>query len=273
MNYDNKFDKQWQNEGTAPTDTDFASTGGFKGGLKPPAQWFNWFWHKVIAAITELQTKLSTVDTNVSTKSTATHISNGSGTNSVQTQGTTAAGNYAMSTGKGTVANKDCQHVIGKYNNPSHSDTYAFVIGNGYSMTMLSNAHTVDWDGNAWYAGDVSTGTDGIPLAKIAYLKIATTVTSTTPKIFKTQLKEFAYNKCLILRIRDGGTAGVISLSATMSSTAPYLLEYVYSQSNYKITFSSDGKITVSTTQDSVTTNVEFLIISKAELTLTEVTS
>ena len=36
--------------------------------------------------------------------------------------------------------------------------TYANIVGNGTSDTARSNAHTLDWDGNAWYAGDVYVG-------------------------------------------------------------------------------------------------------------------
>lgn len=35
---------------------------------------------------------------------------------------------------------------------------YAHVVGNGESDEERSNAHTVDWGGNAWYRGDVYTG-------------------------------------------------------------------------------------------------------------------
>jgi hypothetical protein len=28
-------------------------------------------------------------------------------------------------------------------------------VGNGSSETSRSNAHTLDWEGNAWYAGSV----------------------------------------------------------------------------------------------------------------------
>ena len=35
---------------------------------------------------------------------------------------------------------------------------YVHVIGNGTSDDSRSNAHTLDWNGNAWYAGDVYTG-------------------------------------------------------------------------------------------------------------------
>ena len=32
---------------------------------------------------------------------------------------------------------------------------YAHVVGNGTSATARSNAHTLDWDGNAWFAGGI----------------------------------------------------------------------------------------------------------------------
>lgn len=32
---------------------------------------------------------------------------------------------------------------------------YAHVVGNGFNNKIRSNAHTLDWDGNAWYAGSV----------------------------------------------------------------------------------------------------------------------
>lgn len=35
---------------------------------------------------------------------------------------------------------------------------YAHVVGNGADMNTPSNAHTIDWDGNAWFAGGVKVG-------------------------------------------------------------------------------------------------------------------
>lgn len=85
---------------------------------------------------------------------------------------TTASGNEAHSEGSNTVASGDCshaegaatfasgmnQHVQGKYNIEDNSDTYAHIVGNGNSEHTRSNAHTLDWDGNAWFAGDVFVG-------------------------------------------------------------------------------------------------------------------
>lgn len=39
--------------------------------------------------------------------------------------------------------------------NPERIDKYVHMIGNGTSSFARSNAHTLDWDGNAWYQGDV----------------------------------------------------------------------------------------------------------------------
>lgn len=54
-----------------------------------------------------------------------------------------------------TVANGENQLVFGKYNVKDTENKYACIIGNGTSDTERSNAHTVDWNGNAWFAGDV----------------------------------------------------------------------------------------------------------------------
>ena len=38
------------------------------------------------------------------------------------------------------------------------SGTYANIVGNGTSEDNRSNAHTLDWFGNSWYAGDIRCG-------------------------------------------------------------------------------------------------------------------
>ena len=39
--------------------------------------------------------------------------------------------------------------------------TFAHIVGNGTSDTNRSNAHTLDWNGNAWYQGEVYVGGSG----------------------------------------------------------------------------------------------------------------
>ena len=68
--------------------------------------------------------------------------------------------------GYGCVAKGAHQHVQGKYNVYDNQGKYAHIVGNGSSTANRSNAHTVDWDGNAWYAGDVFIGEDNDKLIR-----------------------------------------------------------------------------------------------------------
>lgn len=70
---------------------------------------------------------------------------------------TTASGQSSHAEGFFTKAGGVYQHAQGKYNIEDSAGTYADIIGNGTS-SKRSNAATVDWSGNAWYAGDVYVG-------------------------------------------------------------------------------------------------------------------
>ena len=67
----------------------------------------------------------------------------------------TASGVFSHAEGDHTTANGDCQHAQGRYNIVDSDNTYAHIVGNGTSEYALSNAHTLDWSGNAWFAGTV----------------------------------------------------------------------------------------------------------------------
>lgn len=58
--------------------------------------------------------------------------------------------------GMGNISQDDYQHVQGKFNKPLMD--CAHIIGGGQSDTSRKNIHTVDWDGNAEFAGDVIAG-------------------------------------------------------------------------------------------------------------------
>ena len=62
---------------------------------------------------------------------------------------TLASADNSHAEGYYTRATYDEQHVQGRYN---ATGNYAHIIGNGTASTPR-NIHTVDWDGNAWYAG------------------------------------------------------------------------------------------------------------------------
>lgn len=57
--------------------------------------------------------------------------------------------------GNCTTASSKYQHVQGKYNIEDTANKYAHIVGNGEDGKN-SNAHTLDWQGNAWYSGKLS---------------------------------------------------------------------------------------------------------------------
>ena len=86
--------------------------------------------------------------------------------------GTIASGDYSHSEGSGTTASSQNQHVQGKYNIEDTEGKYAHIVGNGEDGKN-SNAHTLDWEGNAWYAGKLSqegTPTEDKDLATKKYV-------------------------------------------------------------------------------------------------------
>ena len=79
---------------------------------------------------------------------------------------TKASGKYAHVEGYHTTARSNNQHVQGKYNVEDTNGTYAHIVGGGTSNTNRKNIHTLDWNGNAVYSGDVNaTDADGNPVS------------------------------------------------------------------------------------------------------------
>ena len=78
---------------------------------------------------------------------------------------TTASGSRSHAEGTFTIATGRNQHVQGRYNiadeviDANGNGNYAHIVGNGTKDTP-SNAHTLDWKGNAWFAGNITIGED-----------------------------------------------------------------------------------------------------------------
>ena len=66
----------------------------------------------------------------------------------------------AHAEGCNTIAGSVYQHVEGKYNIEDTDEIYAHIVGNGTNEASRSNAYTLDWNGNAWFAGKVTAGAD-----------------------------------------------------------------------------------------------------------------
>ena len=83
-----------------------------------------------------------------------------------------------------TIASGKYQQVHGKYNKEDTKDKYAHIVGNGTSDSKRSNAHTLDWDGNAWYQGDIRVGGTSYDDGKTVETRTTISIsTETTPNI------------------------------------------------------------------------------------------
>lgn len=74
---------------------------------------------------------------------------------------TFANGDYSFSSGFSTVASGRSQFVSGSSNVEDAENKYANIVGNGANALERSNAHTLDWNGNAWFAGGLKVGGTG----------------------------------------------------------------------------------------------------------------
>lgn len=106
----------------------------------------------------------TTSDTNKYLKSDGTWATVGASGNYVLKTGDTMTGNLVttgLSVGLGLTNIGGHQIVGGHYNIADTQvpggagNNLALIIGNGHGDETLSNAHTLDWNGNAWFAGDV----------------------------------------------------------------------------------------------------------------------
>ncbi len=74
--------------------------------------------------------------------------------------GTQAVGDASHAEGKGTIAVRDAVHVQGRYNVADGMGQYAHIVGGGTSDADRKNIHTIDWNGDAWFAGEITFGED-----------------------------------------------------------------------------------------------------------------
>ena len=100
---------------------------------------------------------------------------------------TKASGKYAHAEGYHTTARSNNQHVQGKYNIEDTTSTYAHIVGGGTSNTDRKNIHTLDWNGNAVFSGDVTaTKSDG---TEVSLLSLKNTLDSIQVQNFYTGIE------------------------------------------------------------------------------------
>ena len=86
-----------------------------------------------------------------------TNLATGNGSHAEGLQNI-AAGDGSHAEGRRTIASGEYQHVQGKYNIEDTTNTYAHIVGGGTSINDRKNIHTIDWNGNAEFTGDVFGG-------------------------------------------------------------------------------------------------------------------
>ena len=126
---------------------------------------------------------------------------------------TVASGDYSHSEGYFTKASSEAQHVQGQYNIEDTKNKYAHIVGNGTDDTVRSNAHTLDWDGNAWYAGDVQA--NNIP--HVVGEKVVLTIPAETLTERKAQIDKATQEHPIGIVVTD---------NPTYDPTKSYYLKY-----------------------------------------------
>lgn len=82
---------------------------------------------------------------------------------------TAAKADHSHTEGWYTTASGTYQHVQGKYNVEDTNNEFAHIVGGGTSETDRKNIHTLDWNGNAIFAGDVKNG-NGVTMDELKTL-------------------------------------------------------------------------------------------------------
>ena len=137
---------------------------------------------------------------------------------------TTASGYYSHAEGLDTIASSNYQHVQGQYNIEDLSNTYADIIGKGIDIYNRSNISTIDWSGNAWYAGNVYVG-------------------STSGKNKDEGSKKLA-TEDYVLSLKPTITTTTLSASSWDSATKTYSFETKYPYATYDLEIALDSTAT-----------------------------
>lgn len=136
-------------------------------------------------------------------------------TSHAEGEGTKAYGKSSHAEGSFTTASSNYQHVQGKYNIEDKSNKYAHIVGNGKSGMERSNAHTLDWDGNAWYAGQVEA--NNVPY--VVSEKVVLTVPAASITAKKTEIDNLINDNSEPVQIPVDGTV-------TYDPTKSYYVKY-----------------------------------------------
>jgi hypothetical protein len=198
---------------------------------------------------------------------------------------TTASGTYSHAEGRETVASglnshaeghyikasSECQHVQGRCNVEDTNNTYAHIVGNGTADNKRSNAHTLDWKGNAWYAGDVyvssTSGTNKDEGSKkLATEEYVDTLINTPKNAIK--LVDTINGCTYLIQMKNGNLVSRCIISRIEVTTMPNKVSYYPDQY-----FDPTGMVVTAVNQDNSTFEITNYTLSGNENLITEDTT
>ena len=95
-------------------------------------------------------------------------------------------------------------------------------MGNGEDDNSRSNAHTVDWQGNAWFAGEIKIGGEGQddPIAKsVAVIDTFSEVVADNALfVFDTETKTFKYSGFTLESFKEMIVAEIMNKINTLNN-------------------------------------------------------
>jgi hypothetical protein len=157
-------------------------------------------------------------------------------------QDTTASGYASHAEGSYTTASSGYQHVQGKSNIEDTEGKYAHIVGNGTAYNKRSNAHTLDWNGNAWFAGDVYIGGTGQDDSNSA--SVITEKSINSPRNYFS-LIDLDNGYTYIVQMKNGNLVTRRTVSSIKVTTMPNKIEYYLGEY-----FDPTGMVVTATCED-----------------------
>lgn len=160
---------------------------------------------------------------------------------------TKAGGLCSHVEGENTIASAPYQHIQGILNIEDTAGKYMHIVGNGYynidensnEIPVRRNAHTLDWKGNAWYAGDIICGNKKTGLqAQITdlYNLRPTVLNEVSDVLSLNTIYDLGQCETLTLNIPDGNVGDWIKVDFISGETPTTLSLVTDKISDYSIT-------------------------------------
>ena len=174
-----------------------------------------------------------------------------------------AKGNYSLAVGQRCIASGLCQFTYGKFNIEDTENKYAHIVGGGTSLTDRKNIHTLDWQGNAVFAGDV-TYNKSISLSEMIQnlcLCIGTfkeaEIVNRSNELGEVKMACIPYSECSVLTTSNkiavkftNGSVGVFNVNSTelinlnitwLTGTMPYVSSDVIQSGTNTLAINNSG--------------------------------